>query len=424
MRDALEAVADYLGRYGAIDEHNSILQMMKDLGWEVTDDSDIQYRALFAVMRQEVGEDKIDYEFLFERISQIAAKVPKEVGKCFYNSELMFHITVERLALALHDHDEELFKSEREVLRLGEGVYELCELILTHLYPANEASKLKQFLDSSQAIFERGNPKEEWLLFWNKHRLSDAAFRRDIIRALFVMEHATIGLPFIERSLRNEPDTKRYDLLRKGFVQQLASLTSLSRIIVSLYIPRKALEDYFTGNRGLWQEFSRISSITAETDQDDILNHAVSHSNLTKSGSDRIWSSSIPFASVDSKSVDSDTIERPASPTNLNEGSDTVGSSVKAEQPSMSPEQDTRNAHRSPRLGLLTRRERVRRKRWTAEEVEALLKGLRMFGNRVSDVWVSIKREFSDILKDRSNVDLKDKYRNLLKFRRIPSISS
>ena len=44
-------------------------------------------------------------------------------------------ITVERLALALHDQDDELFKSEREVLRLGEGVYELCELILMHLYP-------------------------------------------------------------------------------------------------------------------------------------------------------------------------------------------------------------------------------------------------------------------------------------------------
>lgn len=27
MRDALEAVADYLGRYGALDEHNSLSRL-------------------------------------------------------------------------------------------------------------------------------------------------------------------------------------------------------------------------------------------------------------------------------------------------------------------------------------------------------------------------------------------------------------
>ncbi|CCI40100.1 unnamed protein product [Albugo candida] len=389
MRDALEAVADYLGRYGALDEHNSILQIMKDMGWELTDESKIRYRALFAVMRQEIREDKIDYEFLFERISQIAAKIPITVGKHFYTSELMFHITVERLALALHDHDEELFNTEREVLRLGEGAYELCELIQKHIFPANEPSKLKQFLDSFQAIFERENPKESWLLFWEKHRLSDAAFRRDIIRALFVLEQVTIGEPYIERTLKKKPDTKR------------------------MIIPRKALEDYFTGNRAIWQELSRITSICPQTDDEE---HG-----------DRIWSSSVPFASLaetDSKSVDSDAQDRPASPADLNEGSDTFSSSVKTEQPSMSPIQDTRISQRSPRGGISARRERAGRKRWTPDEVEALLKGLRMFGNRVSDVWVSIKREFSDVLKDRSNVDLKDKYRNLLKSRRIPSISS
>lgn len=70
---------------------------------------------------------------------------------------------------------------------------------------------------------------------------------------------------------------------------------------------------------------------------------------------DRIWSSSVPFASLgthleyasihwtytrakaetDSKSVDSDAQDRPASPADLNEGSDTFSSSVKTEQPSM-----------------------------------------------------------------------------------------
>lgn len=33
-----------------------------------------------------------------------------------------------------------------------------------------------------------------------------------------------------------------------------------------MIIPRKALEDYFTGNRAIWQELSRITSICPQTD--------------------------------------------------------------------------------------------------------------------------------------------------------------
>lgn len=54
------------------------------MGWELTDESKIRYRALFAVMRQEIREDKIDYEFLFERISQIVSdQRPNMLHACY-----------------------------------------------------------------------------------------------------------------------------------------------------------------------------------------------------------------------------------------------------------------------------------------------------------------------------------------------------
>ncbi|GMF24495.1 unnamed protein product [Phytophthora lilii] len=37
-----------------------------------------------------------------------------------------------------------------------------------------------------------------------------------------------------------------------------------------------------------------------------------------------------------------------------------------------------------------------------------------------SNVWVLIKTKFPDVLQNRSNVDLKDKYRNLVKYGKIP----
>jgi hypothetical protein len=66
-------------------------------------------------------------------------------------------------------------------------------------------------------------------------------------------------------------------------------------------------------------------------------------------------------------------------------------------------------------------RNRAIRKRWSKEEVDALMEGLREF-KMTTNLWVSIKEKYHDILHDRTNVDLKDKYRNLLKARKIPPI--
>lgn len=47
------------------------------------------------------------------------------------------------------------------------------------------------------------------------------------------------------------------------------------------------------------------------------------------------------------------------------------------------------------------------------------MEGHRQYG-AYKNVWVLIKTKFPDVLQERSNVDLKDKYRNLLKYNKIP----
>lgn len=56
---------------------------------------------------------------------------------------------------------------------------------------------------------------------------------------------------------------------------------------------------------------------------------------------------------------------------------------------------------------------RVKRKRWSQAEVEALKKGYKEFG-ALPNVWVLIRTKYADVLGQRSNVNLKDKFRNLL----------
>lgn len=51
---------------------------------------------------------------------------------------------------------------------------------------------------------------------------------------------------------------------------------------------------------------------------------------------------------------------------------------------------------------------------WTQEETDALEKGMEMFGND----WKTIKNHFSETLKKRSNVNLKDRARNVKKKRK------
>lgn len=59
---------------------------------------------------------------------------------------------------------------------------------------------------------------------------------------------------------------------------------------------------------------------------------------------------------------------------------------------------------------------RKKRKRWSASEVEALVDGYEEFGDE-PNVWVLIKAKYPKVLRERSNVDIKDKHRNLQKAR-------
>jgi hypothetical protein len=61
---------------------------------------------------------------------------------------------------------------------------------------------------------------------------------------------------------------------------------------------------------------------------------------------------------------------------------------------------------------------RAKRKRWSTAEVEALRKGYKEF-RALPNVWMMIKTKYADVLASRSNVDIKDKYRNLLKFGKL-----
>ena len=61
---------------------------------------------------------------------------------------------------------------------------------------------------------------------------------------------------------------------------------------------------------------------------------------------------------------------------------------------------------------------RRKRVRWSAEEEEALIEGYRLY-HKFSNVWKLIKAKFPDVLRNRSNVDLKDKFRNLKRYNRI-----
>jgi len=68
-----------------------------------------------------------------------------------------------------------------------------------------------------------------------------------------------------------------------------------------------------------------------------------------------------------------------------------------------------RDDHSQPRIDFHTRR---RKKRWTEEEREAVIQGVRKFG---PGSWSKIKNEYDRILADRSSVNIKDCYRTLVK---------
>lgn len=61
---------------------------------------------------------------------------------------------------------------------------------------------------------------------------------------------------------------------------------------------------------------------------------------------------------------------------------------------------------------------RVKRKRWSQQEVDALMKGYNEFGS-LPNVWIMIKTKYADVLAGRTNVNIKDKYRNMVLYRHL-----
>lgn len=59
-----------------------------------------------------------------------------------------------------------------------------------------------------------------------------------------------------------------------------------------------------------------------------------------------------------------------------------------------------------------------KRKLWSQDEVAALESGYTEFGDQ-PNVWVLIKAKHAEVLSGRTNVDLKDKYRNLRKAAKV-----
>lgn len=66
---------------------------------------------------------------------------------------------------------------------------------------------------------------------------------------------------------------------------------------------------------------------------------------------------------------------------------------------------------------------RPKRKRWQQVEVDALVRGFNEFRSH-PNVWILIKIKYARELRQRSNIDLKDKYRNLVKYGKLPTAST
>jgi len=66
----------------------------------------------------------------------------------------------------------------------------------------------------------------------------------------------------------------------------------------------------------------------------------------------------------------------------------------------------------------IAKRQKRERKQWSAEEVQCVKDGVAKHG---AGSWKAIKddRDYADVLTNRSTVDIKDKYRNLVKYQRV-----
>ncbi|ETK95868.1 hypothetical protein, variant 4 [Phytophthora nicotianae CJ01A1] len=238
MREALEACGEFLSRIGALEGANAIAEILHKMGEELSESSPFRWRALFAAIRQELEADPMDVVFLFERLLQLNATMPSGPSQALFNSPLFFHLLVERFAVAFEGLDAELFKLESDELCHAEGIYETCVLIHDKIEESDTESGLKKFLATFKRIFEQDEPKDCWEAFRELYHLNDASFRRDMTRALCMIESVTLGPTKLELAFPTKaPEGPK------------------------IIVPRALLEKRFGGTRREWRDLSQFNSL-------------------------------------------------------------------------------------------------------------------------------------------------------------------
>ncbi|ETI56049.1 hypothetical protein, variant 1 [Phytophthora nicotianae] len=433
MREALEACGEFLSRIGALEGANAIAEILHKMGEELSESSPFRWRALFAAIRQELEADPMDVVFLFERLLQLNATMPSGPSQALFNSPLFFHLLVERFAVAFEGLDAELFKLESDELCHAEGIYETCVLIQDKIEESDTESGLKKFLATFKRIFEQDEPKDCWEAFRELYHLNDASFRRDMTRALCMIESVTLGPTKLELAFPTKaPEGPK------------------------IIVPRALLEKRFGGTRREWRDLSQFNSLpgadigqiannesqqqqqgheqTQEQEQEQHIpdpsnsgNDAAAAPPLPSEAQDWVWSTRVPFSlngesteSVHSDISEEEPEERPASsrPPRTAEVARAARQEGRRAVPRrrMTREESIAIVNPVPNERQGGRRKRVR---WSEEEEAALIMGYRLYES-YSNVWVLIKSKFPEVLRHRSNVDLKDKYRNLVRYGKIP----
>uniref|UniRef100_A0AAV1V9M8 Myb-like domain-containing protein n=1 Tax=Peronospora matthiolae TaxID=2874970 RepID=A0AAV1V9M8_9STRA len=420
MRAALEVCGEFLSRIGALQDVGAIAEMMHKSGMELAETSSFRWRALLAAIRHELDAEPMDSVFLFERLLQLDVLMPTDSSLALFRSPLFLHLVVERFAVAFEGLDAELFKLESDELCHVDGLYETCLLVRDKIRAGdcwNE--KLGTFLETFKQIFEHNEPKECWDVFYESYQLKSSAFRRDMKRALCMIESAALG------------PTK----LELAFPTEITGDTTKA-------IPRAMLERRFVGTRREWRDMSHIISISndeqeqqeqQQQDEEREARVSISTDNVTLQTSiefpevqDWVWPTNAPSSSnnVKMEVVHSDvldespTLERPESsrPPRAAEVARVTRREGRRAVARTRVSNDDDVAITSEATDCSTgRRKRVR---WSTEEEEALIEGYRLY-HKFSNVWMLIKTKFPDVLRNRSNVDLKDKFRNLRRYNRI-----
>ncbi|KAL3663508.1 hypothetical protein V7S43_011396 [Phytophthora oleae] len=456
MRAALENCGEFLCRIGALEGANAIAEVLRKSGWELPETSSFRWRALVAAIHQELDADPMDVTFLFERLLQLDAMKPSKPSRALFGSPLFLHLLVKRFAVAFEGLDAELFKLESDELCHAEGIYETCLLIRDRLEENNTESELKKFLAAFEMIFKLDEPKECWDALYDLYHLNDASFRRDMKRALSVIESATLGPTKLERDSQTE-------------------LVEDPKIV----IPRAQLEKRFGGTRREWRDLSQINSIPGpdvtqaeqehqeQEQREPAGNTAVEAPRVpveSPGAQDWGWSnvtlsflcSYVTLFSFHGAGNDDDTesLHSDISEERSLVQWPTSSRPPRAAEAARADRQEVRHAVPRRRVGFVfyyclqlvyftsfyctqTPRDedgggvisggstverqggRRPRMRWSAEEVAALVEGYQLYKS-YSNVWMLIKNRFPDVLQRRSNVDLKDKYRNLVRYGRIP----